>query len=67
MQTQDGTPTLWVLFDQQNIGRGEVTRLFSIIGTGDRIETPAGFRKNYIGTYQDEAGEVWHVFEFVDY
>lgn len=57
VQMQRNTPTLWALVDP---AAAKVHRTFAIYGTGYSIEGEPGA---YIGTVQDEAGFVWHVFE----
>ena len=56
IQSQDGTPTIWVLINTEL--KKDPTALIAI-GTG--WELPPDI-KDYVGTAQDSFGFVWHYF-----
>ena len=60
VQSQHGTPQMWVQIDTEAPPREE-TRHFVAFGTGDRFDS-AGL--TYIGTFQVESGMlVFHLYE----
>lgn len=67
LQEQRDVPTIWVLFDTRDLEQEPVIRYFKTIATGMDFEAPEKTRRNYLGTYKNSDGEVWHGFEFVDY
>ena len=61
VQVQHGVPTIWALVDTD---APKVNRLVRVYGTGwDLPKHVLGER--YIGTWQQDDGLVWHLFEEV--
>lgn len=56
VQTQRGTPQLWVLLDTEP---PKFSRKFSVRGTGHRAD---GLGGGYIGTFQVPGNLVFHLF-----
>ena len=65
VQLQNGMPHIWVLAHTEDL-KETSTRFFKTFGTGETITARQGWRRVYIGTYQQGA-YVWHVFEEVEY
>lgn len=63
VQTQGGTPMLWVEVD---IEAPTVSRQIAIFSTGYNFDMCVIGRKKYIGTFQQGNGEfVFHVYEVI--
>ena len=62
VQTQRGSPCLWVEVETTKQLEG---RVFEIFGTGHPMSTDIGVERKYIGTYQIDEGAifVFHVYE----
>lgn len=61
MQSQGGTPTLWI---KVNPDAEIETRVFIILPTGRLVTKEQMDFLSYVGTYQQDGGtHVWHVFE----
>lgn len=58
LQMQRGVPTIWWVVDPK---AADQKRQLNVIGTG-WIGKASEF-ENYIGTWQDLSGLVWHVFD----
>lgn len=58
LQIQNGVPTIWWVVD---LKADNEKRKLSVVGTG-WIGKASEF-ENYIGTWQDLSGLVWHVFD----
>jgi len=56
-QLQNGVPTLWAKVNDSNELKD---RVIEVYGTGVEVNE---YDLDYIGTVQDFAGLVWHVFE----
>ncbi len=57
IQVQHGKPVLWAMVDTS---ASEVYRRLAVYGTGRDVDYPEA---NYLGTFQDLAGLVFHVFD----
>ena len=65
VQTQAGTPCIWVLVDPEE--KETETRNFCTIGTGHHILEVEGKTRVYRGTFQLQGGAlVFHLFEWVN-
>jgi hypothetical protein len=59
VQMQHGKPCIWAMVGQHVPPR---KRKIMTYGTGQRMPN-AITKREYIGTYQDDSGFVWHVFD----
>lgn len=60
IQTQNGTPCIWVLV---NPDEEKIDEQFEIYGTGHNIHFDMGISRDYLGTFQDSY-LVWHLFRY---